>query len=200
LRIVLGTANAGKIAEIVKIMEGMDVEFVTKDQMEPWPHIVEYGHTYLENAVIKASALMEFSGLPVIADDSGIEIDALGGAPGVRSARFAGPQASDTQNNLRMAYLLRDVPPEGRGARYRCVAVLVTPDGTKLDAEATCEGTIAMTPSGENGFGYDPWFVPEGQDKTFGELSAEFKDSISHRGKAFRNLAARLRESGLLNG
>lgn len=198
LEVVLGTANPGKITEIVQIMQGLDVRFVTKDQMAPWPRIIESGYTYLDNALIKAHALREFSGMAVMADDSGIEIDALEGAPGVRSARFAGPQATDEQNNLRMAYLLRNVPAKFRGARYRCVAVLVMPDGAQISAEGTCEGSIAMAPRGANGFGYDPWFIPEGEQTSFGELSPEFKDGISHRGEAFRKLARSLNESGLI--
>lgn len=198
LEIVLGTANPGKVAEIVKLWEDLPVRFITKDQMGPWPHIVESGGTYLENALIKARALVYFSSTPVLADDSGIEIDALDGAPGVRSARFAGPQATDEQNNQHMAYLLRDVPRPERTARYRCVAVLAQPDGSYLAAEGTCEGTIAFAARGEGGFGYDPWFIPRGQDQTFGELSAEYKDSISHRAAALRSLAEKVRSSDLL--
>lgn len=194
--IVLGTGNPGKIVEIVKLWEHLPVRFMTKNEMEPWPHIVEHGQTYLDNALIKARALVEFSGKPVLADDSGIEIDALDGAPGVRSARFAGPEATDEQNNLRMANLLRDVPMEQRTARYKCVAVLAFPDGSYLEAAGTCEGTIAFAPIGDNGFGYDPWFIPQGRDETFGELSAEFKDSISHRGKALRALAEKFQSAG----
>lgn len=195
---MLATANPGKIAEIVDIMQDLPVTFVTKDQMPPWPEIVESGETYLENALIKARALVEFSGKASIADDSGIEIDALAGAPGVRSARFAGAEASDEQNNQRMAELLRDVPPEQRTARYRCLAVLVMPDGTHLVGEGTCEGRIAREPRGTNGFGYDPWFIPQGQDQTFGELPLEFKHGISHRGEALRQLAERMKSSGAL--
>lgn len=201
MEIVLATANKGKIAEIVEIMEGLPVTFVTKDQMPPWPEIMESGNTYLENALIKAEALVEFSGKAAIADDSGIEIDALGGAPGVHSARFSGPDASDEDNNHRMAQLLAGVPPEGRTALYRCVAVLAMPDGTRIDAEGTCEGRIALAPVGENGFGYDPWFIPadqpEGGELTFGQLPLEFKHNISHRGKALRDLAAKMKNSVL---
>lgn len=198
LEIVLGTANPGKIAEIVKLWSDLPVSFVTKNQMDPWPAIVESGDTYLDNALIKARELVDFSSKPVLADDSGIEIDALQGAPGVYSARFAGPGATDAENNSHMAALLRDVHEEARTARYRCVAVLATPDGALLQAEGTCEGSIAFAPRGQGGFGYDPWFIPAGQDLTFGELSAEFKDSISHRGKALRVLAEKLRVSDLL--
>ncbi len=201
LEIVLATANPGKITEIVDIMAGLPVSFVTRDQMPPWPEIVESGDTYLENALIKARALVEFSGKPAIADDSGIEIDALEGAPGVRSARFAGSEASDEDNNHRMAELLAGVPAEKRTARYRCVAVLVLPDGTVLDAEGTCEGRIALAPEGDNGFGYDPWFIPaeqpEGQNLTFGLLPLDFKHLISHRGKALRKLAEKMGTLGL---
>ncbi|HEX2148949.1 MAG TPA: RdgB/HAM1 family non-canonical purine NTP pyrophosphatase [Actinomycetota bacterium] len=201
MEIVLATANKGKIAEIVEIMAGLPVTFVTKDQMPPWPEIVESGDTYVENALIKARALVEFSGVAAIADDSGIEIDALDGAPGVRSARFSGPDATDEQNNERMRELLKDVPAEKRTARYRCVAVLVTPEGTTIDAEGTCEGRIAMAPEGDNGFGYDPWFIPaeqpEGQELTFGRLPLEYKHGISHRGKALRELAAKMADLGL---
>lgn len=196
--IVLGTANPGKVNEIVKLWSELPVRFITKEQMDPWPDIVESGDTYLENALIKARALVKFSSKPVLADDSGIEIDALDGAPGVKSARFAGPGATDAQNNLRMAHLLRDVPVGSRTARYRCVAVLAKPDGTYLDAEGVCEGSIAPVPEGEGGFGYDPWFIPAGQDKTFGQLSAEFKDSISHRGEALRRLAEKLQSNDFL--
>lgn len=184
--------------EIVEILGDLGIRFITRDEMEPWPDLIESGDTYLDNALIKAKTLSEFSGKPVLADDSGIEIDALDGAPGVRSARFAGPTATDKQNNLQMAYLLKDVPFEGRTARYRCVAALVTPEGEEIYAEGTCEGRIALEPRGDGGFGYDPWFIPEGEDKTFGELSAEFKHSISHRGRALRDLAARLKDSKLL--
>lgn len=201
MEIVLATANRGKIAEIVEIMAALPVTFVTKDQMPPWPEIVESGDTYLENALIKARALVEFSGKAAIADDSGIEIDALDGAPGVRSARFSGPEATDEQNNQRMAEVLKDVPAEKRTARYRCVAVLVTPDGTTIDAEGTCEGRIAVAPEGDNGFGYDPWFIPaeqpEGQELTFGLLPLDFKHGISHRGKALRELAAKMARLGV---
>ena len=161
--------------------------------MGGWPPIEETGDTYLENALLKARGLAEHFAKPVFADDSGIEIDALGGAPGVRSARFAGPAATEEQNNARMAELLTGVPLERRTARYRCVAVLVTPDGKEISAEGTCEGRIGLAPRGTGGFGYDPWFIPEGQERTFGELPAEFKHSISHRGKAFRELATKLR-------
>jgi XTP/dITP diphosphohydrolase len=166
--------------------------------MDPWPEIVESGDTYLENALLKARTLARFSGKAVIADDSGIEIDALDGAPGVRSARFAGPRATDEENNSRMEELLRDVPPERRTARYRCVAVLVTPEGDELAAEGTCEGRIALSPRGTGGFGYDPWFVPAGQEQSFGELPADLKHSISHRGKALRALAEKMTDQGIL--
>ncbi|HEX2178950.1 MAG TPA: RdgB/HAM1 family non-canonical purine NTP pyrophosphatase [Actinomycetota bacterium] len=199
LEIVLATANPGKIAEILEIMDGLPVSFITKDQTPPWPEIVEDGDTYLDNALIKARALVGLTGKAAIADDSGIEIDALDGAPGVRSARFAGPAATDDQNNARMAELLAGVPDEWRTARYRCVTVLLLPNGTQFIGEGTCEGRIALAPRGTNGFGYDPWFVPDEQEGTltFGELPLDFKHGISHRGKALRQLAGRLHRSDI---
>jgi non-canonical purine NTP pyrophosphatase (RdgB/HAM1 family) len=178
------------------------VAFLTREDTPPWPEIVEDGDTYRQNALIKAKALVELTGKAAIADDSGIEIDALEGAPGVRSARFAGPRATDEDNNRKMADLLDGVPPERRTARYRCVTVLLLPDGTKIEGEGTCEGRIALAPRGTNGFGYDPWFIPTEQERelTFGELPLEFKHGISHRGKALRQLADRLEGSGILGG
>jgi XTP/dITP diphosphohydrolase len=186
--------------EIEKILGELGFRFITKDQIESWPEIVESGDTYLENALLKARALAHLTGKPALADDSGIEIDALDGAPGVRSARFAGPAATDEENNRKMAELLDGVPLERRTARYRCVAVVVTPEGEELAAQGTCEGRIAELPRGTGGFGYDPWFIPSGQAQTFGELPAELKHSISHRGKALRALAAKVAEAGMLPG
>lgn len=195
LELVLATTNPGKISEIRQIASGIPVRLITRSDLESWPQVTEDGESYLENALIKARALVEATGKASLADDSGIEIDALDGAPGVRSARFAGPHASDEENNLRMAYLLRDVPPEGRGARYRCSAVVVFPDGAEITAEGTCEGSIGLEPRGHEGFGYDPWFLPKGMDLTFGELSSATKHAMSHRGKALTELFEKLRQT-----
>jgi XTP/dITP diphosphohydrolase len=199
LDIVLATTNPGKVAEIDEIMSGLPIRFLTKQQVSHWPPIAETGSSYLENALIKARALARATGKAALADDSGIEVDALDGAPGIRSARFSGPGATEAQNNSTLAELMRDIPPERRTARYRCVAVVVMPDGTEITAEGTCEGSIAMNPAGEGGFGYDPWFIPLGYEHTFGELSAETKHAISHRGKALRHLAKKLEVTGILS-
>lgn len=131
-----------------------------------------------------------------IADDSGIEVDALGGRPGVHSARYAGSDASDAENNAKLVAELRDVPEEQRTCRYRCVAVAVSPDGDEVIAEGSCEGRIVLEPRGSGGFGYDPHVVPEGDDRTMAEIPLEEKLSFSHRGRAFRSLAARLAREG----
>ena len=198
LEIVLATTNTGKVAEIEEIMSGLPIRFLTKRDVNDWPPIAETGESYLENALIKARALAEATGKAALADDSGIEVDALDGAPGIRSARFSGPGATDAQNNSTLAELMRDVPVDSRSARYRCVAVMVMPDGTEITAEGTCEGSIAMDPAGTGGFGYDPWFIPLGYEHTFGQLSAGTKHAISHRGKALRQLVEKLKEAGTL--
>jgi non-canonical purine NTP pyrophosphatase (RdgB/HAM1 family) len=201
LEIVLATTNPGKVAEIEEIMSGLPVRFLTRQDLSNWPGpIDETGKSYLENALIKARAFSQTTGKAALADDSGIEVDALDGAPGIRSARFSGPGATDAQNNSALAELMREVPVDSRTARYRCVAVVLTPDGTEITAEGTCEGTIAMEPAGTGGFGYDPWFIPEGYEQTFGELSAEVKHAISHRGKALRQLSEKLEGAGLVAG
>ena len=130
----------------------------------PWPDVAEPHDTYLDNALEKARAIAAALGEPAIADDSGIEVDALDGAPGPRSARFAGEDASDAENLAKLIEVVAASPPEARTARYRCVAAIAWPDGRTLHAEGTCEGTLVTTPRGQGGFGYDPIFVPEGED------------------------------------
>ena len=137
--------------------------------------------------------MASFAGVATLADDSGIEVDALDGGPGPRSARFAGETATDEANLTKLIEVVRGVPPERRTARYRCVAVLVTPSGNETIAEGTVEGTLITEPRGSGGFGYDPIFVPAGETRTMAELPPEEKDRISHRGKAFRGLVEALR-------
>jgi XTP/dITP diphosphohydrolase len=156
--------------------------------------VEETGSTYEENALLKAHSVAQALGIPSLADDSGIEVDVLGGGPGVRSARFAGDGASD-QDNLRLLIeRLGPVGPEDRTAQYRCVAVCAWPDARQLSSEATCEGMLILEPRGSGGFGYDPIFVPADGDgrRTMAELSADEKHRISHRGKAFRRLGEEL--------
>ncbi|MBW3590086.1 MAG: RdgB/HAM1 family non-canonical purine NTP pyrophosphatase [Actinobacteria bacterium] len=191
--IVIASSNKAKIAEIVEIFSELDVTLLTKSDLSVWPDdMEESGVTYLDNALIKARAVCRVTGKPALADDSGIEVDALDGAPGVHSARFAGANATEEENNQKLEGLLSSTPKEKRGARYRCVAVVVFPEGDEIAAHGTCEGTIAESPKGEGGFGYDPWFIPFGGSRRMAELSTEEKHAISHRGKALRALAEKL--------
>jgi XTP/dITP diphosphohydrolase len=195
LEVALATRNPGKTTEILRICSDWPVRwrlarnFEDPSEADPsWPMVEESGKTYRENATLKARAVARALAIPALGDDSGIEVDALGGGPGHRSARFAGPEASDRQNLDLLIERLASVPPGDRSARYRCVAVCAWPDGREAATEATCEGTLILDPRGTGGFGYDPVFVPEGDERTMAELTPEEKDAISHRGKAFRAL------------
>jgi XTP/dITP diphosphohydrolase len=191
-RLAIATRNAHKLREIGRICAAWDVEWLTIANHDgPWPEVEEPHETYLENAVAKARETAVALGVPAMADDSGIEVDALGGAPGPRSARFAGEEATDVQN---LEALLRaiDAAPD-RAARYRCVATVAWPDGrAPVWAEGVCEGAMIAEPRGSGGFGYDPAFVPDGEARTMAELADVEKDRISHRGRAFRALRDRL--------
>jgi XTP/dITP diphosphohydrolase len=188
-RLALGTKNPGKVGEILAICSGWPVEWVTFREAS-WPDIAEAGESYLENARLKARAVAGAVGLPALAEDSGIEVDALGGGPGIRSARFAGDGATDQQNLELLIERIRFFPPERRTARYRCVAVCVWPGGDETSGEGTCEGRLILEPRGAGGFGYDPVFVPGGSDLTMAELGPEAKNAISHRGTALHALGA----------
>ena len=189
-RIAVASRNPHKLREIARICAGWPVEWVTvRDDPQRFPEVEETGDTYLENASLKARAVAAALDLPALADDSGIEVDALGGAPGPRSARYAGEDATDEQNLHQLIRSLKGVPAGGRTARYRCVAVLASPGGGQIHAEAECEGTLIRAPRGVAGFGYDPIFVPAGWDQTMAELTDDQKDRISHRGRAFRAVA-----------
>jgi XTP/dITP diphosphohydrolase len=188
-RIAIGSRNAHKLREIRRICADWPVTWLTVDEHEgPWPDVEETGSTYLENARLKGVAGAAALGVSTLADDSGIEVDALGGRPGPRSARFAGEDATDERNLQELVRALKGVPAAGRTARYRCVALLAHPDGSEIKAEGVCEGTLIAKPRGSRGFGYDPIFVPAGWDQTMAELSDEEKDRISHRGRALRTL------------
>lgn len=196
-RLALATKNAHKLRELMRICGSWPVEWVTVQNSDPsaFPDVEETGETYLENALLKARAGAAALGVPALADDSGIEVDALGGGPGHLSARYAGPDASDQQNLSELIRAVRGVPAGGRTARYRCFAVLAYPDGSLLHAEGVCEGSLILTPRGQRGFGYDPIFVPEGWDQTMAELTDDQKDRVSHRGRAFRALEGILRQA-----
>jgi XTP/dITP diphosphohydrolase len=187
-KIVLATRNAGKISEIRGILSDLDAVLLDARDAAAFPEPAEDGETFLENALAKARAAHEATGYPSLADDSGIEVDALDGAPGVRSARYGGPGLADADRWRRLLEELADVPDERRGARFRCVAVLYPAPGASgpgLWTEGILHGRIARSPRGENGFGYDPvFFVPE-LKRTVAELSGDEKNAISHRYRAF---------------
>jgi XTP/dITP diphosphohydrolase len=192
-RLAIASRNEHKLRELGRICADWPVSWVTvKNHDGPWPDVEETSETYLDNALIKARAVATALDVPAIADDSGIEVNALGGKPGPRSARFDGEDATDERNLRALMQAMAGVPAGGRGARYRCIAALAWPDGRTMHAEGVCEGMLVVKRRGAGGFGYDPVFVPVGWDDTMAELSAEQKDRISHRGRAFRALRALL--------
>jgi XTP/dITP diphosphohydrolase len=195
--LAVASRNPHKLREIARICPDWPTTWWTFEDRPgaPWPDVEETGSTYLENAVLKARATAEALGVAAVSDDSGIEVDALGGDPGPRSARYAGTDASDAENLRQLLRAIKGVPASGRTARYRCVAAVAWPDGRTVHAEGVCEGLLATRPSGARGFGYDPVFVPAGWSETMAELTDVEKDRISHRGKAFRLLKDLLRGS-----
>ena len=192
-RVVLASANPGKLREFKALLVPLAIEVVAQGMLgiNAAP---ETGTTFLENALLKARHAARSSALPALADDSGLEVDALGGRPGVWSARFASPEASDAENLAHLLQQLEGVPEGQRQARYQCVIVLLRSagDAAPLIARGTWEGHIARAPRGQSGFGYDPVFVPAGELRTAAELSANEKNRASHRGRAARALIAQL--------
>ena len=195
-RLLLASGNAKKLAELRRLVEaaGLALEVVGLGDVLPYPEPVEDGDTFEDNALIKARAGARMTGLPTLADDSGIEIDVLNRMPGVRSARWAGPGACDADNLELLLRQLVDVEPRRRRGRFVCAMALV--DGTNEHVvRRTMEGALVDVPRGTNGFGYDPAFVTDGQTRTNAELSPDEKDAISHRGQAVRAFVAWLKES-----
>jgi XTP/dITP diphosphohydrolase len=190
-RVVLATRNPHKIREILRICSDWPVEWITHERAA-WPDVEETGATYFDNALLKARTVALATGEPALADDSGIEVDALGGGPGPRSARYGGEDATDDDNLRALIRSVAGVPAGGRTARYRAVAVLAGPGRPEAHAEGVCEGTLRTKPAGRGGFGYDPIFEPAGWGRTMAELSPGEKDRISHRGRALRELRDRL--------
>ena len=187
-RLVAATANPHKLAEIAAIV-GSAIELLPRPA--DLGDVAEDGDTLEANARLKASAVCNHSGQAAVADDTGLEVVALGGAPGVRSARYGGEHADDADNRAGLLAAMEGV--SDRSARFRTVAVVIFPDGTEVQAEGMTSGTIATAPRGDLGFGYDPVFVPDGGDgRTFAEMSADEKNAVSHRGRAFRALAEQL--------
>lgn len=188
-RLAIASRNLHKLREIRAVCGDWPVRWTTAEDHEgEWPDVDEPHDTYLDNALEKAQAVSAALGVAALADDSGIEVDALGGAPGPRSARYAGEDATDEQNLKALIRAIAGVPAAGRTARYRCVAAIAWPDGREVHAEGTCEGTLIAKPRGTGGFGYDPIFEPAGWDETMAELTPEQKHRISHRGRALRAL------------
>jgi XTP/dITP diphosphohydrolase len=197
-RIVLATRNGHKVRELQVILadliEELDLEIVGMGEFPDVAEVVESGVTFEENATLKAVAAVQATGLPALADDSGLAVEVLGGAPGVFSARWAGTRGQDRANLELLLGQLYDVPDEHRSAAFVCAAVLALPDGTVVVREGRMPGSLTREPRGDNGFGYDPILLVEGDSRTSAELTFEEKNAISHRGKAFGALAADLRE------
>jgi XTP/dITP diphosphohydrolase len=194
LRVVVATGNAGKVAEIRAALDVPGVEFVTAADLgaEP-PDVPETGDTFADNALLKAVAYQKRFGLAALADDSGLVVDALGGRPGVRSARYAGERAGDADNTRKLLEELDGFGPEMRAARFQCAVVLLDENGQTTWGCGSCEGQIAFSPRGTGGFGYDPVFLPEeAVGSTMAELTLAEKTEISHRGKALRSLKEQL--------
>ena len=195
MRVVLASRNRGKLREIVPLLAGLNLDLVTVDEIAADCELREDAATYEENALAKARQAALATGLPAIADDSGLEVDALDGAPGVYSARYAGTPSDDACNNAKLLAALRDVPAAGRTARFRCVATFVDPaSGVELARSGACEGEILAAPRGDLGFGYDPLFLVPALGRTMAELPLDEKNRLSHRAAAFRALAAALAE------
>lgn len=192
--VVVASANHGKLAEIRSTLDFPHWRFKPAAELdEEWPSPEEDGETFEDNARIKARAAFQRFGLAALADDSGLEVDALDGEPGVYSSRYAGPCADDAENNRRLLLALREFPEGKRAARFRCTVVFIASDGTETVATGTCEGRIGFEPRGEHGFGYDPLFEPDATPgHTMAELSLAEKNAISHRGAALRELRRKL--------
>lgn len=189
-RLLLATRNTGKLTELRRILDGVvAVELVGLDDLPPYEEVPETGATFEENALLKAAEGARHTGLPTVADDSGLLVDALNSMPGVLSARWAGRHGDDEANLRLVLAQLADVPPQRRGAAFVCAAALVLPDGTQECVSGRIDGSLLYEPRGSSGFGYDPIFLPLGEDRTSAELSPEEKDAISHRGQALRALA-----------
>ena len=191
MKLFLASKNKHKIFEFKRILGPLGIELISEDQLEsPLTEVDETGATFEENAYLKASSALKETGLPSIADDSGLCVDFLNGDPGIYCARFAGEPVDNDKNNEKLLRLLKDVPKEGRSARFVCSIVCVFPSGDTITASGSCEGYIDFAPKGNNGFGYDPLFVSE--IGSFGEISDAEKDSVSHRGKALEDFSKKI--------
>ena len=195
-RLILATRNAGKITELRQILAdaALPMDLVGADAYPEIPDVKETGITFAENALLKAHALAQATGLPAVADDSGLCVDVLNGAPGIFSARWSGRHGDDRANLELLLAQLSDIADEHRGAHFACAAALALPDGTERVVEGRLRGVLRHTPEGLGGFGYDPILQPEGDTRTCAQLTAVEKNAISHRGQAFRGLGGVVRE------
>lgn len=195
IELLVATTNPGKFAEVQSFLAALPLRILSLNDLVDPPAVVEDGQTFEENALKKARTLADFSGFLTLADDSGLEVDALNGAPGIYSARYAGPDADDERNNKKLLGTLADVPAERRTARFVCALALCAPVNHQIRdwlVRESCEGQIAFAPRGVNGFGYDPLFFYAPFGKTFGEIDRRTKAIVSHRGKALKRLAEAL--------
>lgn len=193
-KILLATRNPKKKRELEQILHNMQVEILTLDEIEEIPEIEEDGQTFEENAVKKATVSAALSGYVCLADDSGLVVDALGGQPGVYSARFSGDHADDESNNAKLLQMMAGVEDKDRTARFMCVIAVSDPQERVKTVSGSCEGKIARQATGTGGFGYDPLFIPDGFNQSFAQLSAEEKHSISHRGRALMKCSGLIQE------
>ena len=200
-KIVIASRNDHKIEEMRRILEqaGFDWELVGTAHFPGLPDIEETGSTFAANAMLKARGVSEFTGLPAIGDDSGLCVDALNGMPGILSARWSGTHGNDRANLELLLAQISDVPADRRNASFVCAAAYVHPDGTEFVVEAAMNGSLIDSVRGDNGFGYDPIFIPQGHQVTSAQMSSEEKDAISHRGKALAALVAALQDVTLSN-
>ena len=197
MELLVATTNPGKFREVSAFLKNLPLKIVSLADLFDPPAVTEDGATFEENAVKKARALAEFSGLLTLADDSGLEVDALNGAPGIYSARYAGAECDDTKNNEKLLSKLRSVSEEKRSARFVCALALCSPGSKKIadwTVRGVCEGRIAFSLQGTHGFGYDPLFFYPPMNKTLGEIERDTKSTVSHRGKALNRLAIELRD------
>ncbi len=184
ISLVLATRNRHKVEELSALLRELPVKILSFHDFPDMPDVLEDGTTLTENAIKKATAVASFTGLPSLADDTGLEVEALGGAPGVRSARFAGEPPNWEENNCKLLSNLNGIDGPGRAAAFRCVVALAVPGEKVRTVEGVTRGVILESPRGQGGFGYDPLFLPEGHDRTYAEMPSEEKNAVSHRGKA----------------
>ena len=193
MKVVLASKNKHKLVEISQITEKFDIQLVLESDLGVDIDVEETGSTFEENSFLKANAVMQATGLPALADDSGIAVDALNGEPGIYSARYGFDESLDDAGRVQLLLKnMKDVPDDKRQAKFVCVITLVTPDGNSIQARGEVHGFVTHAPAGEGGFGYDPVFLLPGTGKTFGQLSQEEKSAVSHRGKALKEFAGKL--------